>query len=118
MGVELILNAANINFIAFNRFNASGVLDGHVMSVFIIVLAAAEAAVALAIAVAVVAPSPQVPTSHREQFRRLVVGTLEPAAAALAFDLMQTSLKSFILPAPPHATTGIVTELLIILISS
>ena len=49
MGIELILNSANINFIAFNRFNASGVLDGHVMSVFIIVLAAAEAAVALAI---------------------------------------------------------------------
>ena len=49
MGVELILNAANINFIAFNRFNGSMVLDGHVMSVFIIVLAAAEAAVALAI---------------------------------------------------------------------
>ena len=43
------LLTANVNFIAFNRFNGSGVLDGHVMSVFIIVLAAAEAAVALAI---------------------------------------------------------------------
>ena len=49
MGIELILNSANINFIAFNRFNGASVRDGHIMSVFIIVLAAAEAAVALAI---------------------------------------------------------------------
>ena len=49
MGIELILNAANINFIAFNRFNGLPILDGHIMSVFVIVLAAAEAAVALAI---------------------------------------------------------------------
>ena len=49
MGIELILNSANINFVAFNRFNSSIHLDGHLMSVFIIVLAAAEAAVALAI---------------------------------------------------------------------
>ena len=50
MGVELILNSANINFIAFNRFTSNlNHLDGHVFSIFIIVLAAAEAAVALAI---------------------------------------------------------------------
>ena len=49
MGIELILNSANINFIAFNRFNGIGNLDGHVFSIFVIVLAAAEAAVALAI---------------------------------------------------------------------
>ena len=49
MGVELILNSANINFIAFNRFGDFKVLDGHVFSIFVIVLAAAEAAVALAI---------------------------------------------------------------------
>ena len=49
MGIELILNAANINFIAFNRFSGMEKLDGHVFSVFVIVLAAAEAAVALAI---------------------------------------------------------------------
>ena len=48
MGVELILNAANINFVAFNRFGAGG-LDGQMMAVFVIILAAAEAAVALAI---------------------------------------------------------------------
>ena len=49
MGIELILNAANINFVAFNRFGAMERLDGHVFAIFIIVLAAAEAAVALAI---------------------------------------------------------------------
>lgn len=48
MGVELILNAANINFVAFSKFVTHN-LDGHVISIFIIMLAAAEAAVALAI---------------------------------------------------------------------
>ena len=50
MGLELILNSANINFIAFNRFTSNlHQLDGHIFTIFIIVLAAAEAAVALAI---------------------------------------------------------------------
>ena len=49
MGIELILNSANINFVAFNRFISSTNLDGHLMALFVIVLAAAEAAVALAI---------------------------------------------------------------------
>ena len=50
MGIELMLNSANINFIAFNRFSSGmNSLDGHVFSIFVIVLAAAEAAVALAI---------------------------------------------------------------------
>ena len=49
MGVELILNSANINFVAFNRFGNFKILDGHIFSIFVIVLAAAEAAVALAI---------------------------------------------------------------------
>ncbi|NQU66602.1 MAG: NADH-quinone oxidoreductase subunit NuoK [Candidatus Marinimicrobia bacterium] len=49
MGIELILNSASLNFVAFNRFGGMHRLDGHVFSIFIIVLAAAEAAVALAI---------------------------------------------------------------------
>lgn len=48
MGIELILNAANINFIAFSRFGGMNI-DGHIFGLFVIVLAAAEAAVALAI---------------------------------------------------------------------
>lgn len=49
MGVELVLNGANINFVAFSKYGPLG-LDGQVASMFVIVLAAAEAAVALAIA--------------------------------------------------------------------
>ena len=48
MGVELILNAANINFVAFARFVDSD-MDGQIFAVFVIVTAAASAAVALAI---------------------------------------------------------------------
>jgi len=49
MGVELVLNGANLNFVAFSRFTPLG-LDGQIISLFVIVLAAAEAAIALAIA--------------------------------------------------------------------
>ena len=48
LGVELILNSANINFVAFSRFGTFS-MDGQVFALFVIVLAAAEAAVALAI---------------------------------------------------------------------
>jgi NADH-quinone oxidoreductase subunit K len=53
MGVELILNAANVNFVAFNKYNPSPLLPGQVFSLMVIVLAAAEAAVALAIVLAI-----------------------------------------------------------------
>jgi NADH-quinone oxidoreductase subunit K len=54
MGVELVLNAANVNLVAFNRYSHGGTaagisLSGQVFAIFVIVLAAAEAAVALAI---------------------------------------------------------------------
>ena len=48
MGIELILNSANINLIAFSRYSSAG-LDGQMFAVFVIVVAAAEVAVALAI---------------------------------------------------------------------
>jgi NADH-quinone oxidoreductase subunit K len=53
MGIELVLNGANINFIAFGSpyLQSKNLgLDGQLIALFIIVLAAAEAAVALAIA--------------------------------------------------------------------
>ena len=54
MGVELILNSANVNFIAFNHYvGAKGSLTGQVFSIFVIVLAAAEAAIGLAIVLAI-----------------------------------------------------------------
>ncbi len=48
MGIELILNSANVNAIAFSKFGA-GNPDGQVLAVFVIMLAAAEAAIGLAI---------------------------------------------------------------------
>ena len=52
MGVELILNGANINYVAFSHFG-SGNLDGQIYAMFVIMLAAAEAAVGLAIVLAI-----------------------------------------------------------------
>lgn len=55
MGIELVLNGANLNFIAFGSHVLRGSsaamlgLDGQLMALFVIVLAAAEAAIALAI---------------------------------------------------------------------
>jgi NAD(P)H-quinone oxidoreductase subunit 4L len=54
MGVELILNGANVNLVAFNHFSYAGsdaapLLAGQVFAIFVIVIAAAEAAVAMAI---------------------------------------------------------------------
>lgn len=48
MGVELILNAANINLVAFSRFTELS-MDAQMIALFVIIIAAAEAAVALAI---------------------------------------------------------------------
>ena len=50
LGIELILNAAALNFVAYTRYNVQS-LDGHIMALFIIVIAAAEAAVGLAIVI-------------------------------------------------------------------
>jgi NADH:ubiquinone oxidoreductase subunit K len=48
MGIELILNSANLNLVAFSRYG-NGNLQGQLFAVFVIVIAAAEVAVALAI---------------------------------------------------------------------
>ena len=54
MGVELMLNAANINLVAFWRFSDTFAdLSGQVFAIFIIALAAAEAAVGLALIISV-----------------------------------------------------------------
>ncbi|MCD6163413.1 MAG: NADH-quinone oxidoreductase subunit NuoK [candidate division Zixibacteria bacterium] len=49
MAIELLFNAAGINFVAFTKFIAPEGIAGHVFTVFIITIAAAEAAVGLAI---------------------------------------------------------------------
>ncbi len=48
MGVELILNSANLNYIAFSRYSSVS-YDGQMFAIFVIMLAAAEAAIGLAI---------------------------------------------------------------------
>ena len=48
LGIELILNAAALNFVAYSR-HVTDNLDGHIFALFIIVIAAAESAVGLAI---------------------------------------------------------------------
>jgi NADH:ubiquinone oxidoreductase subunit K len=53
ISVELMLNAASINFMAFNRFLAPHPAVGQVITLFIMAVAAAEAAIALSIIMAV-----------------------------------------------------------------
>jgi NADH-quinone oxidoreductase subunit K len=52
MGIELVLNATNINFIAFSRYAVDGI-GGTMFVLFVILLAASEAAVALAIIIGI-----------------------------------------------------------------
>ena len=52
MGIEMILNSANLNYVAFARYNG-GAYDGQIFAIFVIMLAAAEAAVGLAIVLAI-----------------------------------------------------------------
>jgi NADH-quinone oxidoreductase subunit K len=52
MSIELMLNAVNINFIAFSRLSPHEAAIGQIFVIFIITIAAAEATVALAIVVA------------------------------------------------------------------
>lgn len=49
IGVELVLNGANINFVTFALFNPAFEIEGMIFALFVIVMAAAEAAIALAI---------------------------------------------------------------------
>src|SRR5881409_3561904 len=52
MGAELVLNSANINYVAFSHFSSGGV-EGQIYAIFVIMLAAAEAAIGLAIVLAI-----------------------------------------------------------------
>ena len=52
MGIELMLNAANINLVAFNKFVAPAAVSGQVFALVVITLAACEAGVGLALVMA------------------------------------------------------------------
>jgi NADH:ubiquinone oxidoreductase subunit K len=53
LGIELILNAANVNYVAFAFFSPVAKYDGQVFAIFVIMLAAAEAVIGLAIILAI-----------------------------------------------------------------
>ena len=53
MGLEIMLNAVNVNLVAFSRAMTPSLLTGQVFAIFVITIAAAEAAVGLAIIIAV-----------------------------------------------------------------
>ncbi len=67
MGVEMILNAANLNLVAFSKY--TGTMNGIMFSIFVIVLAAAEAAIALAIVLNIYATFRSVDLSEIDTMR-------------------------------------------------
>lgn len=69
LGVELVLNAAGLNFVAFQRYQQSPLLEGHVAGLMVIVIAAAEAAVALAIVLALFARQKNIDVSDADTLR-------------------------------------------------
>ncbi len=69
IGVELMLNAASINFLAFNAFVSNDPVVGQIVVLFIIGLAAAEAAIALAIILAVYRERANIDVSDLEELR-------------------------------------------------
>ena len=72
MGIELILNGAGLNFVAFSRFlqpvQTASLFSGQVFTLFIIAIAAAEVAVALAIVLALYS---RMKTIDVEDFKQL-----------------------------------------------
>jgi NADH-quinone oxidoreductase subunit K len=72
MGIEMVLNAANINFVAFGRHYGGlpgGGMEGRMFAIFTIILAAAEAAVALAIVLNVFQAFSSIKPSEADQLR-------------------------------------------------
>lgn len=69
IGVELMLNAVSLNFMAFNRFLAPDPAVGQVVVLFIIGLAAAEAAIALSIILAVYRQRKQIDADDLDELK-------------------------------------------------
>ncbi len=69
ISVELMLNAASINFMAFNRFLAPHPVVGQIFALFIMAVAAAEAAIALSIILALYRKLKSVNIEHATELR-------------------------------------------------
>ena len=69
MGIELVLNSANINYVAFARYAGAG-YDGQVFAIFVIMLAAAEAAIGLAIVLGIYQSFETIDVEATDRLRR------------------------------------------------
>jgi NADH-quinone oxidoreductase subunit K len=69
MGIELILNSANVNYVAFARYGSGG-YDGQVFAIFVIMLAAAEAAIGLAIVLGIYQAFETIDVQATDRLRR------------------------------------------------
>ena len=69
MGIELILNSANVNYVAFARYGRGG-YDGQVFAIFVIMLAAAEAAIGLAIVLGIYQSFETIDVEATDRLRR------------------------------------------------
>jgi len=69
MGIELILNSANVNYVAFGRYARAG-YDGQVFAIFVIMLAAAEAAIGLAIVLGIYRSFETIDVEATDRLRR------------------------------------------------
>jgi NADH-quinone oxidoreductase subunit K len=69
MGIELVLNSANINYVAFARYSQAG-YDGQVFAIFVIMLAAAEAAIGLAIVLGIYQSFETIDVEATDRLRR------------------------------------------------
>jgi NADH-quinone oxidoreductase subunit K len=69
MGIELILNSANVNYVAFARY-ANAAYDGQVFAIFVIMLAAAEAAIGLAIVLGIYQSFETIDVEATDRLRR------------------------------------------------
>jgi NADH-quinone oxidoreductase subunit K len=67
LSVELMLNAANINFIAFARYGSTDPTSGAIFSLFVVAVAASEMAVALAIIIAMYRRSRQLDADNLDE---------------------------------------------------
>ena len=69
MGIELILNSANVNYVAFARYGRGG-YDGQVFAIFVIMLAAAEAAIGLAVVLGIYRSFETIDVEATDRLRR------------------------------------------------
>jgi NADH-quinone oxidoreductase subunit K len=69
MGIELVLNSANVNYVAFARYGNGG-YDGQVFAIFVIMLAAAGAAIGLAIVLGIYRTFETIDVEATDRLRR------------------------------------------------